>query len=197
MLIKIGFFSEFGNIAELSRLVDLFDFFKGGNASSISTQKINGTWMEPLIRPYATDIGKNGNQLKSYRFTDAHSALRACAKHLLSKHLPDVSYRVKIQNQKDYLGYVDLTTNKDEDRRKLFIMDVRPMVSKTGRSAGSIWGYAVFTRSLGSGKQLRFTIKTDLFDRLPVQKGEVIYADKAYVNKSGYYYLDEYHLIEE
>lgn len=197
VLIKIGFFSEFGNITELSRLVELFHFFKGGAASSIPIEKIHGTWMEPLIQPFATNIGKNGNALKSYRFTDTPGALRACAKYLLSQQLPDVSYRIKIQNQKDYLGYVDLTTNREEDRRKLFIMDLRPMVSKSGQSAGSIWGYAAFTRSIGSGKQLRFTIRTDLFNRLPLQKGAVIYADKAYVNKSGYYYLDQYHLIDE
>lgn len=196
VLIKIDFFSQFGNITELSRIVSLFDLFKQGQAKSISREKIDGTWIEPLIQPYVESIGKNGKPLKSYRILQAREALNTCARYLLDQNLPDISYRLKIQNQQDYLGYVDLTTNRDEDRRKLFVMDVRPMVSKTGRSVGSVWGYAVFTRSIGSGKQLRFTIKTDLFSATPVSKGEVIYADKAYVNKSGYYYLDAYHHID-
>lgn len=196
VLIKIDFFSQFGNITELSQLVSLFNLFKQGAAKSISREKIDGTWIEPLIQPYVESVGKNGQPLKSYRILQVHKALDVCAQYLLNQNLPDISYRLKIQNQQDYLGYVDLTTNRDEDRRKLFIMDIRPMVSKAGRSAGNIWGYAAFTRSIGSGKQLRFTIKTDLFSKLPLSKGDVIYADKAYVNKSGYYYLDSYHHID-
>ena len=40
---------------------------------------------------------------------------------ILSLGLEDVNYRVKMQNQLDILGYIELTTNKEEDRRKLII----------------------------------------------------------------------------
>lgn len=196
VLIKIDFFSDFGNIRELSEIVRIFDFMKQGKAKNISREKIDGTWMESLIQPYVESVGKNGNALKSYRILDMPSILKACAEKVMAAGLEDIPFRTKIQNQKDYLGYVDLTTNKEEDRRKLFVMDVRPMASKSGANAGNIWGYAVFTRSVGSGKQGRFTVRTDLYDKLPVVKGQVIYVDEYWTNKSGYHYLDKYHIVE-
>lgn len=196
VLIKIDFFSEFGNIRELSEIVSLFDLMKNGNAKSISREKVDGTWLQSTIQPFVESHGKNGNPLKSYRIIDMRGLLDAGTVRILSAGLQDVPFKIKIQNQMDYLGYVDLTTNKDEDRRKLFIMDIRPMASKFGTGKGSVWGYAVFTRSLGSGKQSRFTIKTDLYQKIPVVKGQVVYADKVWKNNKGYWYLDEYHVLE-
>lgn len=196
VLIRIDFFSDFGNIRELSEIVHVFDFMKQGNAKSIAKAKVDGTWMEPLIQPYVESVGKNGNVLKSYRVMDMPSILKACTQKIMNAGLSDVPFKTKIQNQKDYLGYVDLTTNKQEDRRKLFIMDLRSMTSKSGAHAGEIWGYAVFTRSIGSGKQGRFTIRTDLYNKMPVTKGQVIFVDEYWTNKSGYHYLDRYHVIE-
>lgn len=54
----------------------------------------------------------------------------ACEKAVKSLNLPDVDLKNKIQTQLELMGYIDLTTKKPEDRRKLLITDVFPLVSK-------------------------------------------------------------------
>ena len=90
------------------------------------------------------------------------------------------------------LGYIDLTTNKEEDRRKLLVTDMRPMRSK---DSGTVWGYALFTRSIGSGKSSRMTLRAKDYEYEPVQKGDILYAKHVYKNKAGYWYLDDYEVM--
>ena len=196
VLIKIGFFSDFGNIRELSEMKQVLEFLKNGNAKSISRSKVDETWMQELIQPYVEATGKNGKELKSYRVIDMSGILKSVASKILSSGLKDVSFKIKIQNQRDYLGYVDLTTNREEDRRKLFVMDVRPMAQKIDGKRGAIWGYAVFTRSVGSGKQSRLTVRASDYDATPIRQGDVIFADRVWKNNRGYWYLDRYHQVD-
>ena len=54
------------------------------------------------------------------------------------------------------------------------------------------WGYAIETQSIGSGKHGRMTIKARDYDNAPVEKNNIIYAERVYKNAKGYWYLDNY-----
>ncbi len=94
----------------------------------------------------------------------------------------------RIAYDMDILGYADVVTNKEEDRRRLLITDVTPLQSNDG----AVWAYRVGTRSLGSGKTARCTIKKDVYENNILSAGEIIYAAELFKNKSGFWYLLSY-----
>ena len=118
--------------------------------------------------------------------------LRECEDRVLATGIEDLPFRVKIENQQEILGYVDIRTGKEEDRRLVLVSDFRPLLSK---DTGKPWGYACFTQSLGSGKRIRLTLRSRQYDQNPIKNGSIIYVDRCTKNKSGYWYLDQYHLV--
>lgn len=118
--------------------------------------------------------------------------LRECEDRVLAAGIEDLPFRVKIENQQEILGYVDIRTGKEEDRRLVLVSDFRPLLSK---GTGKPWGYACFTQSLGSGKRIRLTLRSRQYDQNPIKNGSIIYVDRCTKNKSGYWYLDQYHLV--
>ena len=119
-------------------------------------------------------------------------ALRECEDRVLAAGIEDLPFRVKIENQQEILGYVDIRTGKEEDRRLVLVSDFRPLLSK---DTGKPWGYACFTQSLGSGKRIRLTLRSRQYNQNPIKNGSIIYVDRCTKNKSGYWYLDQYHLV--
>lgn len=191
ILIKIDFFVDFGNATELSRIASIFVFFKNGTAKKVQKDKISGQMLDVVSR-YATDKNKNGTEAKSFTITDMAGLLNECESVIKSLHLPDLDLKCKIQNQIELMGYIDLTTNKKEDRRKLLITDVFPLSSKKDNT---VWGYAAQTRSIGSGKVSRLTIRSSVYAKTPVKRFDIIYAKELEKNRSGYWYLLDYDLI--
>lgn len=191
ILIKIDFFVDFGNATELSRIASIFVFFKNGTAKKVQKDKISGQMLD-VVSKYATDKNKNGTEAKSFTITDMAGLLNECESVIKSLHLPDLDLKCKIQNQIELMGYIDLTTNKKEDRRKLLITDVFPLSSKKDNT---VWGYAAQTRSIGSGKVSRLTIRSSVYAKTPVKRFDIIYAKELEKNRSGYWYLLDYDLI--
>lgn len=191
ILIKIDYFSEYGNSKELLRMVDFFTFFKNGTMKKIAKEKLNAD-LEPIVAQYATDVSKSGALAKSYTFTDMPGLLRHCERLVREMHIQDFDLKNKMQTQLENLGYVDLTTNKPEDRRKLIIMDVFPLKSKKDNA---IWGYAIQTRSIGSGKTSRLTLRSRIYDKKPIKRFDVIFASDVQKERSGYWYLVGYDYV--
>lgn len=190
ILIKIGYFEEFGNMGELLKLVQVYSFFKNGTAKSVSKSKVVG-FLADIISNYATDKGVKGNELKSYTITDMDGLLAACEEQIRKSNIPDLTLKVKIQNSIDYLGYVGIQTGLPEDRRKLLITEVFPMRGQNGVP----WGYKVNTQSLGTGKQSSLTIPARIYAENQVAKGDIVYAENCYKNPKGYWYLNSYRKI--
>lgn len=191
ILIKIDFFQDFGNIPELTRIVTFYSFFKNGTAKKIPKAKLEGQIYD-LVAQYATDKNKDGSEAKSFTITDMDGLLAACEGVIKSLNLPDIDLKCKIQSQLELMGYIDLTTKRPEDRRKLLVSDVYPMVS---REKGTVWGYAIQTRSIGSGKTARLTVRAYTFTKNPIKRFDIIQAKELEKNKSGYWYLLDYELI--
>lgn len=192
LLIKIDYFMQFGNCVELLRINEMFNFFKNGTAKSIKKDKIKSEVLENIISEHATDKKKDGSESKSYTITDMHGLLIACEDYIKSLNLKDLSYKLKCANQQEILGYIDLTTNNEEDRRKLMITKVVPLISK---DSGEPWAYALFTKSVGSGKTSRLTLKANLYNNKPVRAMDIVYVKRVEQNKSGYWYLWDYEYV--
>ena len=108
-------------------------------------------------------------------------------------NIQDFDLKSKMNDQLECLGYIDLTTNKKEDLRKLIILDVFPLKSKRD---GSVWGYALQVRSIGNGKHNRWTVRSRYFDKKPVKKLDVIEVPKSgWHEERGYLYLDCYDYV--
>ncbi len=170
ILVKIDYFAEYGNSKELMRMVDLFTFFKNGTMKKIPKDKLTSE-LEPVIAQYATDKTKSGATAKNYTFTDLPGLLHHLEQMVKAMNISDFDLKSKMQNQLENLGYIDLTTNKKEDRRKLIVMDVFPLSSKKDKS---IWGYALQVRSIGTGKVNRWTVYSELYARKPLKRFDII-----------------------
>lgn len=191
ILIKIGYFSNYGNMRELTKMIELFDYFKGGKITSIKASDIDKAWWGDIAKKYSSNIGKNGNALKTYKIRDCKAILKDCFDGIRNMKLQDLDDKLKMAAQKEYLGYIDLTTNKEEDRRKLLIEKVIPL-KKAGEEP---WGYAVFTKSIGTGKSARLTVRAKVYDSEPLKEMNIIYAKSVEKNRSGYWYLIDYEIL--
>ena len=191
-LINIDYFSRFGNVPTLNRILSLFDLFKQGNAKTIKKEKVAGTVLEQILEKHGTGKNSKGVELKSFTITDMDGLLQECEACVVSLNLADLPLKVKMANQLDILGYVDLTTNREEDRRKLVVTDLVPL---KGKNDNGVWAYAVFTKSVGSGKTARLTLRSKAYDRKPFHKSDIIYAESIAKERSGYWYLYDYDLV--
>lgn len=190
-LILIDYFEQFGNQRELLRIAELWDMFKQGEIKSIKRSAIDGNpTLRDIIQRHTTSTRKDGKDAASYTFhseEDVMKCLYDCEKAVFAVGMQDLDMRVKIQNCVDILGYCDIRTGKEEDRRRLLITEVFPL-----KTNGALWAYRLATKSLGSGKTARVTVKADLYNRRPINEGDIIYAAELYKNKAGYWYISDY-----
>lgn len=189
ILIKLDFFSDFGNQRELLRITELFsDVFKKGQAKQLRKDKVDGTPLEAIVRKYSIGVTKSGAESKNYILLNVPAILREAEEVILSLNLDDLSDEIKVRNFADVMGYVGYVSGKEEDRKKLYIMDVYPLVRKKD---GKQFGYSVITKSIGSGVESRFTVFNRIYNEEPIKKGDIIYLtawdrDGIYFTMKGY-----------
>lgn len=190
-LLLIDYFVEFGNQRELLRIADMWDFFKQGTAKSIKRDNVDkNPTLQKIILKYTTHTRKDGSEAASYTFTSPEAVMQclyACEAEIRNARMNDLEMRVKIQNSLDILGYCDVQTGREEDRRKLLITELFPL-----KTNGVLWAYRLSTKSLGSGKTARVTVKADMYNRHPINKGDIVYAAELYKNNAGYWYISNY-----
>ena len=192
ILIKIDFFSEFGNQRELLRITEMFyGMFKRGQVKQINKADVDGTQIGEIVQRYSVGVTKSGGEAKRYTVLDVQSIMYEVEDKIKSIGMQDLSDIIKVQNFYDAMGYIGYSSGKEEDRRKLYILDVFPVVR---RKDNKQFGYSVVTKSIGSGKESRFTVLNNLYNRTPVQKGNIIYC-KQYESNGGYFRLTDYEKI--
>lgn len=189
ILIKLDFFSEFGNQRELLRIADMFyGMFNKGQAQKLNKDKVDGTPLEPIVNKYAVGVTKSGGIAKSYTLLDVVSIMKEAEDAIKAIHMEDLSDLLKVRNFVDVMGYVGYVSGKDEDRRKLYVMEVYPLFR---RKDNKQFGYSVVTKSIGSGKDGRFTVVNSVFNADPIQKGDIIYC-KSFEREGQYFRLTGY-----
>lgn len=189
-LILIDYFQNFGNINELICLLDTWELFKQGDAKSIGKNKIASPTLQQIMSYNCSTTNKNGSESASYRM-DTESAMKCLydfEQYIKQHPIKPPSMREQIQYCIEILGYADVITNKESDRRRLLITDIVPMNGING----SLWAYRIGTRSLGSGKTARLTVRPAVYDKDPIKVGDIIYAADLYKNQTGYWYLLNY-----
>ena len=184
ILIKIDFFSDFGNQRELLRINDMFsETFKKGEAKKIAKDRVDGTPLEPIVAKYAVGVTKNGQFAKAYTLLDVRSILYEVEDAIKAAHMEDLSDLVKMRNFADVMGYAGYTSGREEDRRKLYVEDI---FSVRRKKDGKQFGWNILTRSIGSGKEAKMTVFNDLYNKDPIHKGDIIYCE--HFRRDGQYF---------
>jgi DNA polymerase-3 subunit alpha len=192
ILIKLDYFDVFGNQRELLRINELYTgMFKRGQAKQIKKSAVDGTPLEPIITKYAVGVTKSAGEAKSYTLLDVRSIMQETEDLVKASGFKDLSDIAKVQNFYDMMGYLGYTTGKDEDRRKLFVMDVKPLFRKAD---GKEFGASIYTKSIGSGKESRFTVFNRTLRDDPIQKNDIILC-KGFVRDGAYFTLTAYERI--
>lgn len=190
-LIKIDYFSMFGNQRELLRIVDFMERFKFGEAKKIKCEEVNGTQIEAIVRNFSTCQNKNGSPAKLYTLLDVMAILREIEIMIKDIHMDDLGDIVKVKNFEEIMGFAGYVSGNSSDRRKLYIKEVFPLKNRT---TGEQFGYSIITKSIGSGKEARFTVRNSVFKKSPIKKGDVIYCEDYY--KNGIYFtMTKFHKI--
>ena len=189
ILIKLDFFSEFGNQRELLRMTDLFtNTFKKGEAKKIKKSDVDGTPLEDIVKKHAVGMTKAGGVAKSYTLLDVSSILQEAEQVIRSVGMDDLSDTIKVRNFYDVMGYIGYVSGKDEDRPKLYVTEVKPLHRKSDNKK---FGYSIFTKSIGSGKESRFTVLSRVYDNNPIKEGDIIYCQR-YERDGQYFKLTAY-----
>ena len=193
ILIRLDFFSEFGNAKELLALNSWFSYFKFGEMKTISKEKIQDERIYKLIQMNSKETAKK------FTIVNMDTILEAVETLTKSLNIQDFTIREKMIDQKEYYGYIDISTNDMslEQRKKLIVMDIR--ASRTKKD-NKIWAYFIKTQSIGSGKHGEFAILAKVFDNMELMQYDIIKAKR--FHKKEYngritWYLDEYEILSD
>lgn len=192
ILIKIDFFSEFGNQRELLYLLDMFlRTFKKGAAKQISKSKVQDSILQPIIEKYSVGVTKAGKPSANYILTDMKQILIEAEDAVKNEGIKDLSVYEKVRNFEKVMGYAGYMSGEAIDRNKLYIDDVRPLVRKKD---GKQFGYSFYTTSIGSGVRSRFTVLNRAYEYHQVKPGDIICCLR-WSRNGEYFRMDEYTVI--
>lgn len=188
ILIKLDFFSDFGNQRELLRINEMFNKFKKGEARQIKKADVDGTELGPIVERHAVGVTKSGAISKSYTLLDVHAILIEIEDKIKSLHMDDLNDITKVRNFYDAMGYIGYVSGVEADRPKLYILDIKPLCRKKDNKQ---FGYSIFTKSIGSGKESRFTVFNHVYNKDPIQKDDIIRC-RGYNRDGEYFTLTAY-----
>lgn len=188
ILIKIDFFSDFGNQRELFQVVSLFDLFKKGEAKQLKKERAAALGIEDIVAKYSNGTTKSGKASKSYTLLYPMTILRECEQRILSLGMEDLGVLLKSRNFKDIMGYAGYISGKEEDRNKLYIKEVYPVRRKRDNA---VFGYSLVTQSIGSGKESRMTVFKKAYDADPVKPDDILVC-KSWARDGKYFQMLRY-----
>lgn len=189
ILIKLDFFDEFGNAKELLRLVKMYDMF--GTAKTLKKEKlVNSDVVRAIVERHSIGVTKAGKESKSYTQLDNSAIMNECETLIMSLGIKPMTIKERAEIQKEYMGYVDIATGKQEDRPKLYILDVKTLKSKT---TGKTWARQITAQSIGSGKQSNYTITSKNYHE-EFQVGDVILC-KHLEKQKDYWHITNYEVL--
>lgn len=185
-LIKIGYFSEYGNENALLKFIEYWDMLKQGNAKSLKKEKVDAVLAE-FIWLYANDKNKDGSEAKSWKLMDTITLLEDIYMWCLA-NVEEPSYATKMTWQQEVLGYIELTTGNAEDTKKVLVTSVTPRTYQD-----KIFVYNINTRSIGTGKTANLSVYTKSWDMYGALKEmDVIEVGRIEKNQKGYWCMYDY-----
>lgn len=194
ILVKLGFFHEYGTAKELLRVLDLAEMFKMGDRKSIKKSAVSGSeFLTGVLQAHSSSANANGKELATFKILDCGSVLDACEDHIKTLNLGEFSDKEMILTQQEYLGALAIPTGKGSDKKKLFINSVFPLNRK---SDGKLFGYNVSYTSVGSGVSNSMTVFSERFNKAPISPGNIVLCKDWTKDKNGYFRMLDYeHLL--
>jgi DNA polymerase III alpha subunit len=193
ILIKLDYFDVYGPSKSLLKIKDVFDMLY--DAKTLSTKKITDKNLNVSIIQRNAILSPTG---KTYTKINNINLLNEYEEYILSTK-EYFSVNEKIDFQEEYLGYINISTNKPEDRFKLYIKDVDV---KFSRKNNRPWAYLIKGYSIGSGKEAELMIKAEYFQNNTIHKKDIIVTDKYYIQrkvtaKYDNYWLNQYTILNK
>lgn len=187
-LVQIGYFNEFGNESALIEFITYWDILKQGTAKQVNKEKATGLLKE-LLPKYSKGTNKDGSESKSWTILDIDGLINEIYDYCIANVLPP-TYKEKMAWQKEVLGYIELTTNKPEDTKKIIILDVKPLI---GQYSPDPWCYKIETRSIGTGRTASLSVDAKTWKAYGELKVlDIINVGRISKNKKGYWYIYSY-----
>lgn len=193
LLIKLDFFSEFGNSRMLDYCVGFFRKFKEGNAKQMSKALLaNDSTLEEIVRrnSRATE--------KTYLDLNTAQILHECEEQIQIRNPVDYPIGKKIEWQQEFLGYTNIQTGKEEDKLTLVVLGIRYLMTK---DKSKCWAAELDLMSIGTGIKNKMMIFKRVLDKTPLKVYNIIKVEykNMRLEKRGEYsnwYLDKYNLVE-
>ena len=105
-------------------------------------------------------------------------------------NIPAPTYKERMAWQQEILGYIELTTGKKEDTKKILVLDVKPLI---GQYSPNPWCYKVDTRSIGTGRSATLNVDARTWDAYgPLKCFDIVNVGRLAKNKKGYWYMYDY-----
>lgn len=193
VLIKLGYFSEFGGSAKLLQIYELFQtYFDRVEGQYVSKKIIKKSAVEPfgikLLNELCTKETPN-----QYAFNDMTELIETYSMQIPDENIP---FSEKIATEIKYLSYVQ-ATGREEDRRVGYVQEIYPCKRKADNK---VWAYNVKVTFIGKGKNASLTVIKSRFDKCKFAKGDIIYADEVtphyyHYQDNKYWYLTDYHIV--
>lgn len=193
ILIKLDFFSEFGNSRMLDYCVGFFRKFKEGNAKQMYKAILaNDKTLEEIVKrnSRATE--------KTYLDLNTIQILHECEEQTQIREPVDYPIGKKIEWQQEYLGYTNIQTGKPEDKLKLVVLGIRYLMTK---DKSKCWAAELELMSIGTGIKNKLMVFKRTLDKTPLKVYNIItveYKDMKLEKRGQYsnWYLNKYNLIE-
>ncbi len=190
ILIRLSYFSEFGKIADLLAIYEIFKDYVG--RKTIKTESIYSEDILKIIQKNGSNVSaRTRKELRSYTIHDTRQLLYDLQNYVLSNDAPDIPLVDRVAGEIEYSGSV-IASGKEEDRNILFIKEVYPIRTKKDNK---IFGRKIIYISIGSGVGNSMSILNRYWNKdEPIQAGDLIRCIKW--TKSGQYFnMEKYEHI--
>ena len=193
LLIKLDFFSEFGNSRMLDYCVGFFRKFKEGNAKQMSKAFLaNDSTLEEIVKRNSRETEKTYLDLNTVQI------LHECEEQIQVRNPVDYPIGKKIEWQQEFLGYTNIQTGKEEDKLTLVVLGIRYLMTK---DKSKCWAAELDLMSIGTGIKNKMMVFKRVLDKTPLNVYNIIKVEykNMRLEKRGQYsnwYLDKYNLIE-
>ena len=113
ILICLGFFSEFGEVKQLLKQQEIFDYLKQGEAKVLAKDKLSDDFKPYILNKYCKETDKQ------YRIQDINGLMAEILQNIV---YPKTTIIDKIKYEQEYLGYIQTTVNID--KKYYYITDI-------------------------------------------------------------------------
>lgn len=190
VLVRLGFFHEYGTAKELLRVLDIAELFKMGDRKSIKKSAVAGNdFMVDALKRYGCSVNAKGEELSTFKIFDCEAILDVCEDHIKTLNLGGFDNKEMILTQREYIGALAMPTGKKADQRRLFVNAVFQLNRK---SDGKLFGYNVAYTSIGSGVTNTMTVFSERFYEDPISSGDIIFCKNYIKDRKGYFRMLDY-----